>query len=154
MSRASNVHVQNSIIIINCSLVDLSLSLDKSKLQLMQQITLIRADLDAATAIAYLPIDRFQSIVTLSELLKSNPTTTVHSCLQLLGHMALCMYRILHIRLHLCHLQAWLHLVFQSSKHSLDMLTCVPAAVFQSLDWWLDPGKCAKRHITRMDYDG
>lgn len=65
--------------------------------------------------------------------------TTVHTCLKLLGHMAVCTYVVRHAWLHLRLLQEWLVSVYIPNRHNLDRMIRVPVHIRSSLDWWLSP---------------
>ncbi|XP_065406172.1 uncharacterized protein LOC122174245 [Chrysemys picta bellii] len=114
------------------------LNKDKSTLEPTQRIEFIGAVLDSRCAQAILPDNRFCTITGLIQGLKAFPTTTVRSCLTLLGHMASCTYVTRHARLRLRPLQTWVSSIYCPHRDSLNMVVTVPNSVLTSLTWWLD----------------
>lgn len=84
----------------------------KSSLPSVQRIVFIGAILDAITARAYLPDDRF---LVLSHLIM---WLQIRSCLQLLGHRVACTFVMFHAQLHLHYIQAWFRWIYTPYRDS------------------------------------
>lgn len=73
-------------------------------------------------ATAYLPHEKFQSVLKLYSSLKTDPRTTMRSCLRLLTHMASCTDEMQDARLYLMGTQSWLKTLHKPNRHPLNML--------------------------------
>lgn len=117
----------------------LVINIEKSSLVPTQRLDFIEAILDSNLARACLPQPRFQAMATIIHGLQNFPTTSVRTCLGLLGHMAACTFVTRHARLRLCPLQTWLNLVYRLSRDSIDTIVTIPPSTLGSLNWWLTP---------------
>ncbi|XP_067420874.1 dynein axonemal heavy chain 14 [Emydura macquarii macquarii] len=142
----SRAHVRNSLELTCTACTDLGLLINeqKSTLTPVQRIEFIGATLDATQARAFLPRPRFEAMAALINDLHRSPTTTVRRCLQLLGHMAACLYMVRFTRLRLRPLQRWLASVYAPIRHPLNRIVTLPTPLLTSLLWWKDPREVLK----------
>nr|XP_014434568.1 uncharacterized protein LOC106732754 [Pelodiscus sinensis] len=112
---------------------------DKSTLHPVQDIEFIGARLDSVTARAYLPRQRFATIQEIITGMLTMPTTTVLTCLRLMGHMPSTTYIVHHARLHFRCFQLWVATVYIPSRHPRSKRITIPPNVLASLPCWTMP---------------
>lgn len=111
----------------------------KSTLHPTQQLDFIGAHLYSTTGLTSLPRDRFHTMKILIERVRSSPQVTAWDCLQLLGHLAVCVFIVKNACLYMQCLQGLLATVYKPNVHRLNRLLTMPSKVKDSLLWWTLP---------------
>lgn len=117
----------------------LIINIPKSAMTPQQSIQFIGAQLDSTTALALLPITRFQAMQDLIQAITTNPRPSVLQCLRLMGHMAATTYIVEHARLHFRCLQHWIATVYTPNVRDVQKRVSIPMHVTNSLTWWTAP---------------
>ncbi|XP_053901290.1 uncharacterized protein LOC128846308 [Malaclemys terrapin pileata] len=135
-SSWSQVWCHVALLLSMCTTLGLLVNNTNSMLVLVQRIEVIGAVLDASSARASLPPNRFETLKGLIDTVTRFPVTTARACLQFLGHVSACMYVVCHTRLRMRPLQLWLASEFSQARDRMDKVLTVPKPVITSLGWW------------------
>lgn len=129
-----NSHLQQTLHLL--SALGLVVNVEKSCLTPVRRLLYIGAILDSQVLMAFLPLDRAQTLWSLAEKVCSSPLSSALKVQSLLGHMAAAIIVVPFARRYMRPLQLWFLRSFKLGFNSQSKLLLPPTPVHESLGWW------------------